>query len=221
MSEIITPRQGLFVVFEGGEGSDKSTQAEMLWHTLNRYGVSAFLTKEPGDSKLGKQLREILLSESQAPLSRKAELMLFLADRAEHVETVIKPRLDEGTVVICDRYEASTMAYQAHAGDLNETMVNQMSQWVSDGLHADVTYFLDVDPRVGLERTSGRKENNHYDEKDLKFHEIIHRSFLYQGAHNKTWEHVDGNENVDSIHRKIAGHFLGVYHGLRTPLKNF
>lgn len=218
-----TPR-GMFIVFEGGEGSGKTTQADMLWHALNQYGVPAFVTHEPGDTPVGMELRKMLLSGEHSPKTRKAQLLMFLADRAEHVETVIKPRLEEGMFVICDRYEASTMAYQAHAGGLNESVVNQFSQWASGGLEPNVTYLLDVDPYVGLERANFKNgKPDIYERKHIEFHHTVRRSFQHQYQTMQTpWVMLDAtNNSVDELHRAIVTDFLNKYHGLKDPFKGF
>lgn len=202
-------RKGLFIVFEGGEGSGKTTQARMLAEALDELEIPNCLTKEPGDTALGKELRTILLDRDREPFSRKAEALLFAADRAEHVEKVIVPALDRGEVVICDRYIASTMAYQAYTGDLDPHRVSYMSDWASGGVHADATYFLDVDPAIGLERAM-RDGRTRFEDKSVAYHEKVRRGFLRQI--DSSWLVVDSHRTIEDVHETILAH-LGKFHG--------
>lgn len=212
--------KGLFIVFEGGEGSGKSTQAGMLADALIQHNIPTLLTREPGDSSLGRRLREILLDPNTEPMSRKAEMLLFAADRAEHVEKVILPALRNGDVVVCDRYMASTMAYQAHAGELDEIPVELISDWASGGLNADLTYFLDVDPEVGLERAK-KVARTRFEEKSLTYHETVRRSFI--GQRNDSWLTVSAEDNVkktvEQIHNEILDHTLHVLRVIDSFMK--
>jgi dTMP kinase len=185
----------------------------MLSEALEKNGVSTCLTREPGDTMLGARLRALLLDRNGEPMSRKAEMLLFAADRAEHVEKVIKPNLDQGKVVICDRYMASTMAYQAYAGDLDKTAVQIISEWASDALYPDVTYFLDVMPVVGLERAK-RVERTRFEDKTVDYHDRVRRGFLAQ--RNNSWSRVDAHESIEEMHKKILLHALGIIHVLNS-----
>lgn len=205
-------QRGMFIVLEGGEGSGKTTQARLLADELRALAIPTLLTREPGDTPLGAKLRALLLDRNSEPMSRKAEALLFAADRAEHVEKVIMPALEEGRVVICDRYIASTMAYQVYAtGDLGEAEVSTISDWASDDLLPDVTLFLDVDPVVGLERAMrADRENNRFEDKNLAFHERVRRGFLRQQTWS--WITIDAFKSIEEVHRQILSHVLGVIH---------
>lgn len=188
---------GLFVVFEGGEGSGKSTQSKKLADALMAEGIPCLLTYEPGGSRLGYKLRQILLESKDEPISKRAEALLFMADRAEHVEKVILPALREGRVVISDRYIASTMAYQAYAGGLPTNVIEDMSQWASGYLLPEITFYLDVDPALGLRRTIMRGKRNHFEAKSLDYHELVRKGFLRQS--DDTWVLLDSRDPIYTI----------------------
>lgn len=190
--------KGLFVVFEGGEGSGKSTQAKRLAKSLEEDGIPHLLTHEPGGSALGYNLREILLDTDRDPISKKAEALLFAADRAEHVEKVILPALREGRVVVCDRYIASTMAYQAYAGGLPTNTVQDFSNWASGNLCPDVTFLLDIEPVHGLQRAAMRGKKNRIDERSITYHELVRKGFLRQV--DDTWVTLDARDTILEIH---------------------
>jgi dTMP kinase len=166
---------GVFVCFEGGEGSGKSTQARLLSERLTAQGYAALLTFEPGDTPVGKQLRRIVLSPETGRLSHRTEALLYAADKAEHVDTVVQPALDRGEVVITDRYVDTTLAYQGAGRELRIEEVEAVARWATHGLRPHLTVVLDVDPREGLGRFEGR---DRIEAESLDFHERARRSFL-------------------------------------------
>lgn len=137
---------GLFVVFEGGEGAGKSTQVGLLCDWLARIGRPYVRTFEPGDSVVGKQIRSILLDPATGDLAPKAESLLYAADKAHHLLTVVRPALDRGDVVVCDRYVDSMLAYQGAGRVLDLDEVEHVARWATDDLRADLTVLLDGDP---------------------------------------------------------------------------
>ncbi len=149
-------RSGVFVCFEGGEGSGKSTQARLLQRSLEDQGYVVRLTFEPGDTAVGKELRRIVLSPETGELSHRTEALLYAADKAEHVDTVVQPALDRGEVVITDRYVDSTLAYQGAGRDLDVADVELVARWATHGLRPHLTVVLDLDPAHGLSRFEGR-----------------------------------------------------------------
>jgi dTMP kinase len=207
-------RKGLFIVLEGGEGSGKTTQAEKLADAFFNLGIPNMLTREPGVTNLGRELRRILLDPRHESFSKKAEALLFAADRAEHVEKIIRPALERGMVVICDRYIASTMAYQAYAGGLEIDAIREMSNWASSGLYPDVTYFLDVDPKVGLGRVKD-EDKNRFEEKPIEYHEKVREGFREES--NNSWVHVNASNQTYQVHAHIYSHAIDLYRRLMTP----
>jgi dTMP kinase len=147
---------GVFVCFEGGEGTGKSTQARALAASLEQRGYHPLLTFEPGDTAVGKELRRIVLDPATGELSHRTEVLLYAADKAEHVDTVVLPALERGQVVITDRYVDSLLAYQGGGRALDLGDVEQVARWATRDLRPHLTVVLDLDPERGLSRFDER-----------------------------------------------------------------
>ena len=147
---------GVFVCFEGGEGSGKTTQSRLLSEWLRGEGYRVLLTFEPGDTAVGKELRRIVLSPETGTLSDRTEALLYAADKAEHVDTVVQPALDRGEVVVTDRYVDSTLAYQGAGRSLDVTELEAVARWATHDLRPHLTVVLDLDPAHGMSRFEGR-----------------------------------------------------------------
>ena len=147
---------GVFVCFEGGEGAGKSTQARALAASLERRGYHPVLTFEPGDTAVGKELRRIVLDPETGELSHRTEVLLYAADKAEHVDTVVMPALQRGEIVITDRYVDSLLAYQGGGRSLDLTDVDRVARWATRDLRPHLTVVLDLDPEHGLSRFDER-----------------------------------------------------------------
>jgi dTMP kinase len=188
---------GVFVCFEGGEGSGKSTQARLLAERLEAERYAVLLTFEPGDTPVGKELRRIVLSPETGRLSHRTEALLYAADKAEHVDTVVQPALDRGEVVITDRYVDTTLAYQGAGRELRVEEVEAVARWATHGLRPDLTVVMDVDPRDGLGRFEGR---DRIEAESLEFHDRARQSFLELAAADPEHDHVlDAHGSVDDI----------------------
>jgi dTMP kinase len=178
---------GLFVVFEGGEGAGKSTQAVKLAAWLKLRGYEAVLTREPGATELGMRIRSLVLdvapgdSGDHAPGPR-AEALLFAADRAQHVDKVIRPALERGAVVVSDRYIDSSIAYQGSGRALGKDEVAWVSAWATGGLKPDLTVLLDVDPADGLHRAKAGGAGDRLEQEELEYHEKVRETFLQLAA---------------------------------------
>jgi dTMP kinase len=168
---------GIFITFEGGDGSGKSTQIKLLAQTLQAMGKTVVLTQNPGGSPLGQQLRDILLHH-QGPVDPMAELLLYMADRAQHVATVIQPALAQGHVVLCDRYTDSTVAYQGWGRQLDAPMINTLNQWATGGLVPKLTLLLDGDPAVLRQRVAHRGKPDRLEGEALVFHQAVRQGYL-------------------------------------------
>ena len=170
---------GVFVAFEGGDGAGKSTQARLLAESLRADGYDVLLTHEPGDTPVGAKLREIVLSIETGDLSHRTEALLYAADKAEHVDTVVRPALDDGRVVITDRYVDSALAYQGAGRELTRDEVESVIRWATSQLRPHLTVVLDVEPEVGRDRfsTPDRLESESAD-----FHQRVRDSFLALAA---------------------------------------
>jgi dTMP kinase len=179
----------MFITFEGIEGSGKSTQIGLLAQALAERGLAATLTREPGGSGLGQTLRAILLSLETRDLNDRAELFLYLADRAQHVATIIRPALDAGGVVVCDRFADSTVAYQGHGRGLPLDLLLGFNQAAVAGTWPDLTILLDLDPATGLTRALARNRETgtsasegRFEAEALDFHGRVRRGYLALAA---------------------------------------
>jgi len=193
---------GVFIALEGGEGAGKSTQSRLLDSWLTGLGYAAVLTREPGGTEVGTALRTIVLSHSTGDLSDHAEALIYAGDKAEHIDKVVLPALNEGRVVITDRYVDSTLAYQGAGRSLDIVGLEFIARWATSNLRPHLTVLLDVDPAVGLARF---ESPDRIEAEPLEFHQRVRQSFLDLAATDP--EHylvVDAGRDKDDIHREIA-----------------
>ncbi|MER7504821.1 dTMP kinase [Nonomuraea pusilla] len=196
---------GLFVAFEGGEGSGKTSQSRMLAIWLRDQGYDVVQTREPGSTKIGMRLRAILLDAAERGLSARAEALLYAADRAEHVEKVIRPALQRGSVVITDRYVDSSLAYQGAGRSLDPEDVARINAWATGGLVPHLTVLIDTPPEVGLRRLGGAADR--IESEPLHFHERVRREFrALAAADPERYFVVDGTLPMEEITRRIQDH---------------
>jgi dTMP kinase len=193
--------RGVFVCLEGGEGSGKSTQSRLLREALTAAGFGVLLTFEPGDTSVGKQLRRIVLDPATGTLSDRCEALLYAADKAEHVDTVVRPALTRGEVVITDRYVDSTLAYQGAGRALDVAEVEQVARWATGDLRPHLTVVLDLEPSAGLGRFEGR---DRIEGESLEFHQRVRAAFVAMAAARP--EHylvLDARAPIAEIHAAI------------------
>ena len=200
--------KGLFIVFEGGEGSGKSTQAERLLQRLAESGNRAVLVREPGTTALGLYLREYL--KSKRPLTLESELLLFAAARAQLVAEEIRPALDRGITVVADRYTGSTIAYQGFGRGIKQDVIHYMNEYVTGGLEPDITFLLDTDPSEGLNRVGspqlqmalmpedtaevGRADvagHRRFEDQSMAFHNRVRQGYLEVAKNTPGWLTID------------------------------
>jgi len=170
---------GVFVCFEGGEGAGKSTQAQLLAARLGERGLDPVLTFEPGDTAVGKEIRRIVLDPATGELSDRTEVLLYAADKAEHVDTVVLPALESGRVVITDRYVDSTLAYQGAGRPLAVADVERVARWATHDLRPHLTVVLDLEPAHGLGRFA---ERDRIEGEGPEFHQRVRTAFLDMAA---------------------------------------
>ena len=166
---------GVFVCFEGGEGAGKSTQSRLLQEWLEAAGHAVVLTFEPGDTEVGRKVRQIVLDPATGELSDRTEVLLYAADKAEHVDTIVMPGLEQGKVVITDRYVDSALAYQGsgRVQDLDE--VERVNRWATRDLRPHLTVVLDLEPEHGFDRFD---ERDRIEGESVEFHERVRAAFL-------------------------------------------
>jgi dTMP kinase len=182
-------KQGKLIVFEGVEGSGKTTQLRRLQQWLVDSGWQSRLnskalcphvivTREPGGTEIGTNIRQLLLGQpTKEPLQDRAELLLYAADRAQHVDGFLKPYLIEGALILCDRYTDSTIAYQGYGRGLDLALIHQLNQIATSGLESDLTFWLDLDVEIGLARMRQRGTCDRIEQADLAFHQRVQQGF--------------------------------------------
>jgi dTMP kinase len=171
---------GKFIVFEGVEGSGKTTQIQQTADWLQNWcgkDRSTIVTREPGGTKLGRQIRQLLLDDPESLVNNRTELLLYGADRAQHVESVIRPHLDRGDFVLCDRFTDSTIAYQGYGRGFDRDRIDMVNQIATDGLQSDLTFWLDLDVTIGLERVLLRGKPDRMERASLDFHHRVRRGY--------------------------------------------
>ncbi len=177
--------RGRFITFEGGEGTGKSTHAARLAERLKEFGVGVHVTREPGGSRGAEIIRYVILSGVAKPLGAEAEAVLFAAARDDHLNTVIRPALERGTWVICDRFADSTRIYQGVAGDVDSRSIRALERIVVGDTKPDLTFILDVPAAVGLQRAAKRRGASgadRFEDEALAFHEKLRDGFLMLAA---------------------------------------
>lgn len=202
---------GAFIAFEGGEGAGKSTQEALLANWLTQSGRTVVRTREPGGTPAGEAIRAVLLGNEYTGLDDRAEALLFAAARGEHVARVIAPALESGSVVVCDRYIDSSIAYQGCGRDLGIDRVRDLSLWATHGLLPDLTVVLDVDPQVGLARV---ENPDRLESEPIDYHRNVRQAFLDIAAQDpdrylivqatQDREHI-AQQIRDRVERLLAG----------------
>jgi dTMP kinase len=197
-------RHGVFIVFEGGEGAGKSTQVTALAAALRAQGQDVVVTREPGATDVGQRIRSLVLGR-QTGLSPRAEALLYAADRADHVATVVRPALARGAVVISDRYVDSSLAYQGAGRTLPVEEVSWLSSWATGGLKPDLVVLLDVTPDVGLRRVASRGTADRLESESTSFHERVRYAFLdLAAADPKRYLVLDATRPTEEISAAVA-----------------
>jgi len=196
--------RGVFITFEGGEGSGKSTQLQVLARRLQAAGLPVRALREPGGTRAGEAIRELLLDPASAGLDARAELLLYEAARAQLVAEVIEPALSAGEVVLCDRFFDSTTAYQGYARGLPVAEVVALHATATDGLVPDRTLVFDLDPGVGIERAT-RGGTDRLEGEGLHFHERVRQGFLRIAEHEPARVRViDAAGEIDEVAVRVA-----------------
>ncbi|MEW1963498.1 dTMP kinase [Microbacterium sp. NPDC077644] len=207
----MTRRSGLWITLEGGDGSGKTTQAERLEHWLIEEGRTVVRTREPGGSEVGQLIREIVLHH-RGDIAPRAEALLYAADRAHHVATVVRPALERGEIVLQDRYLDSSVAYQGAGRVLDSTEVRELSLWASDGALPDLTLLLDLDPAAARERLdSADKPFDRLEAEKVDFHTRVRAAYLaLADAEPERFLVVDAAASPDEIAEAIRSRVAAI-----------
>lgn len=199
---------GTFITIEGPEGSGKSTQLKLLCDFLRRRGYKVLYTREPGGTRISEAVRKILLSKGNKNMTSACELFLFLASRAQIVDEVIMPALKKGHVVVCDRFQDATVAYQGYGAGLDLKLIEETGRLAAKGLKPDLTILLDVGPKKGLLR-AGRKDR--VELKSYGFHQRVRRGYLTLAKRQpKRIVLIRANGKIDDVQKKIRKAVLNV-----------
>ena len=200
-------RRGLFITFEGVEGCGKTTQLKLLHDGLTEQGREVTVTREPGGTPIGERIRGIVLDAGAKEMDAKTEALLYAASRAQHVEQVIRPALEDGKIVLCDRYIDSSLAYQGVARALGEEDVLRLNIWSTDETLPDLVILLHLDPEIGLSRTKGNPDR--MEQEDLTFHKKVGEAYLQLARQFPSrFAVIDGTGSIEEIQRQVRAAIL-------------
>ena len=203
----------MFITLEGPDGSGKTLQIHLLEEFLTTKGYKVFCGREPGDTFIGEQIRQVLMDHQNKNMNPRTETLLFCAARAQLVQEVLKPHLERGDIVLLDRYADSTMAYQGYGHQFDLDLIRSLLHFATGGLRPDLTFLLDVDPQTGLERRQkGGGEWNRMDAYVLQYHQRVRQGYLEMAqADPQRWKIVDASRQPDVVQsdlREILLSFL-------------
>ncbi len=201
--------RGYFITFEGIEGAGKSTQARRLHEVLKGKGYPVVITREPGGTALGDAVRSIMIDTRFSDMVPLAELFLISAQRVQHIQKVIRPELEEGKIVICDRFVDATLAYQGYGREIHLTQVREVNEMAAWNLRPDLTFLLDIEPAHGLSRISSRVQENEkvadrMEREGLDFFERIRHGYLNIAYEEpQRFRKIDSTQDMDLVHHQI------------------
>jgi dTMP kinase len=207
----MTTTHAKFITFEGIEGCGKTTQARLLAEHLHTRHIPCHLTREPGGTRIGDQIRKILLHPENTDLVPLAELLLYEASRAQHVQQVILPNLQSGITVLCDRYGDASIAYQGAGRALTVDLVQEANRVATGGLQPELTLLIDIPPEIGLTRARARNlkfefalQEGRFEEEDIRFHRRVREGYLRLAqAEPQRFRLIDGQGPVDKVQEQI------------------
>jgi len=206
-------KKGLFISFEGGEGVGKSTQIELLKTSLTKKNINVVSTREPGGTKEGELIRKFLVSGEISSWDSYSESLLFNALRREHINKIINPSLFKGDIVLCDRFIDSTIVYQGVGGGINQTLLLSLHKNFCYDLYPDITFFLSLDPKVGIDRTLSRnnKTENRFENMGLSYHQKIQDGFkALSDKNNKRFFEINAELSIEKISNQIYDHVISI-----------
>lgn len=199
----------MFITFEGGEGSGKTTLIQALMTWLGEANIDALSTREPGGSMIAEKIRQIILDLDNKGIKAKTEALLFAASRIQHLEETVIPALNENKVVLCDRYIDSSLAYQGYARGLGFDAVLKINTFALEHM-PNITFYIDQDPKVGLSRIQSRI-NNRLDLEQLEFHNLVRQGYLELAKlYQERYIVINGNQSIDAVINDVKAHLKDV-----------
>ena len=190
--------RGRFITLEGVEGSGKTTNLEYLCETLKEKNVAFIKTREPGGTELAEAIREAMLANWQEEITGLTEVLLVFAAREQHLQNVIRPNLEKGTWVVCDRFTDATFAYQGAARGVNTEIIEKLEQWVQIDLYPDITFFLDLSPEESESRITGRKKDR-MESENREFFEKVRSGYIKRAKGHKRYRILDASRPLEEV----------------------
>ena len=202
---------GLFITLEGGEGAGKTTIANALIDKLSTLGIETLYTREPGGIKIAEKIREVILDRDHTEMDCRTEALLYAAARRQHLVEKVKPAMDEGRIVLCDRFVDSSIVYQGYARGIGMDEVREINQFAIEGFMPDLTIFFDIKPEIGLARIAANdsREVNRLDLEGLAFHELVYEGYKKQAKMNpERIVSVDATKSVEALTDEVCALIL-------------
>lgn len=194
----------MFITFEGSEGSGKTSQIPLLAEALRQQGFLVLTTREPGGTPIVEQIRKVILDLKNTEMHPRTEILLFQAARAQHVEQVIRPHLQQGGIVLCDRYADSTLAYQGYGRRTDLVELHKIIQYATGGLKPDLTLLFDMEVLEGLRRRSKGGDVNRLDSLDLAFYQRVRQGYLALAAEEpQRWALIDASRSMAEVQQQV------------------
>lgn len=202
-------KKGLFITFEGADGCGKTTQMKLLAEYLKQQGKNVVLTREPGGKGLGEKVREILLNYD-GPVSDRCESFLFLADRAQNIDIIVNPAVEDGKIVLCDRHIDSTVAYQGYGRGLDIERINKLNDIATNGKKPDLTFVFDIDVETSMKRVG--KEKDRMENAGIDFHNRVRKGYLELAKQEpQRIKVLDATKSIEEIHKNVVEIFENIH----------
>ena len=202
---------GLFITVEGTDGSGKTTQIQLMKQYLENRGYAVILTREPGGTQVSEKIRDLVLDKENSDITPITEMILYAASRAQHVSQLIKPALEEGKVVICDRFVDSSYAYQGFGRNIDLRAIADVNRIAVDGIIPDITFFLDIDAETAIKRRVAATEADRIEQEKLDFHKNVYEGYKKLSVlYPERIKTIDAERTVEEVADEIKEHLIGI-----------